>query len=329
MEKATFEDNKEYNDIYKKGREVSKRKTCMICGKECTSFCNSHTLPQMVLKHITQNGELNTAFWQFGDKNNPNAIRQTIGKNNAGVFNSICRECDATVFKDYECEQAYLKEFTDKILNLITLKTSLYMNYKYKIQAYADSILCSDLGNIEYLDATNKRYAQEFEEDVEVCKELLNSKKTKFQYKVLFWKKLNYKIPIATQTVYGLRYNFKGMRVMDEPLVYVLACPFEKYSIICLYCKNDEQTIRNIAFPNNVSWINKLSLINNLILAHSEEYFVAKELEKILDVSLKQKLKNMSHELEIASISSISKQISYFTKNFDYPNLLLEKYSIK
>ena len=54
----TIEQKKEIARIYKKVRELSKPSSCLICGKSQTSFCNSHLIPQMVLKSIAINGKL-------------------------------------------------------------------------------------------------------------------------------------------------------------------------------------------------------------------------------------------------------------------------------
>lgn len=330
MTKNDIDRIKEYNKVYKEGRHYSKPDKCMICGKICSSFCNSHTLPQMVLRNICNGEKLNTAFWLLGDDKNPDPIKQSKGKNNAGVFHLICNDCDSKVFNEYEQENVFGKEFSDRTLNLITLKSSLYMYYKYMIQEYADSIICKDVENVEILINNNQRYAQEFAEDIEQCKKLLNTKEDKSkQYRILFWKKLNYKIPLATQTCYGLRYNFKGEIVKNEPMVYIMLCPFEKYSIVCLYCKNEENVIKDISFPQNVSWQKKLSLINNLIIANTEDYYVSKELEEKLDKEVKDKLKKMSNNIEYFTPYSINQQINYMKKSFEYPNLLLEKYAVK
>ena len=327
MDKNDFESIREYNEIYKKGRQISKASSCMICGKICSSFCNSHTLPQMVLKNILNDGKLNTAFWLLGDKNNPDVLKQNKGLNNAGVFHLICNDCDSKIFNEYEQEDIFKKPFPDEILNLITLKSSLYMYYKYQIQRYADSILCKDIENNEILDNNNEKYAKEFKEDIEECKKILNNKEDKSQhYKILFWRKLNYKVPLATQTCYGLSHNFEGKIVSGEPMVYVLICPFEEYSTICLYSKNDESVINKLAFPQNASLQKKLSLINNLIIVNTEDYYVSKELEKRLDEKKKQELRSMSYSLEYANPFSMSKQASYMKDSFNYINLLLEKY---
>lgn len=49
---------KQINDLLRKIQEESKPDTCIICGKKQTSFCNSHSVPRMVIKNIADNGRL-------------------------------------------------------------------------------------------------------------------------------------------------------------------------------------------------------------------------------------------------------------------------------
>lgn len=329
MENFDIENRKKYDAVYKRGQQQAKNDRCMICGKPCSSFCQSHTLPRMVLKNISQNGYLNTAFWQYGDKNNPEVLKPKIGIKKAGVFYLICNECDNMVFKEYEDEKIFEKQFSDNILNLITLKTSLYMYYKYSIQEYVDNKILEGVKNKRIIDLHNAEYKQAFKNDIDDCMSYMSKMHKNPKYKVLFWKRVGYKIPIATQTCYGLRYNFKGDMVHENPTVYLLLCPFDRYSIICLYCKNDAELINQIAFPNNVSWIKKLSLISNLLISNTEDYFASEKLEKKLSEEDKKTIYNMAYGLEFANFSSIQKNISYMTNSFSYPNLLVEKYCVE
>ena len=54
----SIDDKKEISHIQRKVRELSKPTTCLLCGEPQSSFCNSHLVPQMVLKNIAKNGKL-------------------------------------------------------------------------------------------------------------------------------------------------------------------------------------------------------------------------------------------------------------------------------
>ena len=54
------------NDMRRKAQEISKLDHCLICKKKITSFCNSHSLPQFVLKKIANNGMIYNSNIFFG-----------------------------------------------------------------------------------------------------------------------------------------------------------------------------------------------------------------------------------------------------------------------
>ena len=67
--------------ITRKARDCAKPAYCMICGKKCTSFCKSHSVPQFALKVIAKNGEIYQTI--------PDEIflhGQAIGVEKAGTF---------------------------------------------------------------------------------------------------------------------------------------------------------------------------------------------------------------------------------------------------
>ena len=47
---------KDINDFMRKIQVETKPEKCILCGKEQTSFCNSHSVPKMVLKNIAKAG---------------------------------------------------------------------------------------------------------------------------------------------------------------------------------------------------------------------------------------------------------------------------------
>ena len=48
---------KEISKIKKEANKYTKGTNCALCGKSCTSFCNSHTIPRFVIKNIAENGK--------------------------------------------------------------------------------------------------------------------------------------------------------------------------------------------------------------------------------------------------------------------------------
>lgn len=57
MDEKVIENRKKLWEIIKEARRRSKPSKCILCGKEQTSFCNSHSIPQFVLRAIEDNGK--------------------------------------------------------------------------------------------------------------------------------------------------------------------------------------------------------------------------------------------------------------------------------
>ena len=81
-------------------RKKAKPQKCILCGKEQSSFCNSHSVPQMCLRPIADQGKVLHASLAMGF--DVGVVDLEGGVNNSGTFNNICRECDKKFFQDYE-----------------------------------------------------------------------------------------------------------------------------------------------------------------------------------------------------------------------------------
>ena len=49
---------KKLRSLIRRAEEKAKFDKCVLCGKPQSSFCNSHSIPQMVLKTIATKGKL-------------------------------------------------------------------------------------------------------------------------------------------------------------------------------------------------------------------------------------------------------------------------------
>lgn len=89
--------------IRKKAQTMSKPKECILCGRKTSRFCNSHTIPQFILRHITKDRHFR--YWQ--DFVHYPGAKDKLGIKEAAVFQVICTECDGSVFSEYESPEAY------------------------------------------------------------------------------------------------------------------------------------------------------------------------------------------------------------------------------
>lgn len=58
MKKTKIEFKQRWSELQKHVEQISKPTRCLLCGKKQTSFCNSHVVPQFILKQIAEYGML-------------------------------------------------------------------------------------------------------------------------------------------------------------------------------------------------------------------------------------------------------------------------------
>lgn len=97
-----IEVRKQLNQMLSGARKNAKQTECILCGNTQTSFCNSHSVPQLALRPIADNGMVLHASAAMGFDEEIVDIEN--GVNKSGTFNYICRNCDGTFFQDYESE---------------------------------------------------------------------------------------------------------------------------------------------------------------------------------------------------------------------------------
>ena len=112
---------KKINGMISDARNIAKPDQCILCGRKQTSFCNSHSVPQLALKNIADNGKLYLASALMGIE----VIDMEKGVKNSGTFHFICNDCDSKFFQDYENENNLCSKPTDKMLAEIAVKDIL------------------------------------------------------------------------------------------------------------------------------------------------------------------------------------------------------------
>ena len=140
---SVIELKKEFNEIIRRAQMESKLDYCLCCGKKVSSFCNSHSLPKFILKSISDNGMVVTSnnFFKMP------LIGNELGLNNSGVFKCICKQCDSTIFQDYEEIDKLLVLPRKKIMTQIDLKNTLRMYDKRSNEIELYNIMISEYAN--------------------------------------------------------------------------------------------------------------------------------------------------------------------------------------
>ncbi len=332
-----IEAKKIISKIKKQSMEKAKLSECYYCKKEVKGMCNSHTVPAFALKNIAVDGKL---YSMNSLINNP-FLKDELGIKESGTFHIICRECDGRIFQHYENEDAYFKKPDGKILSEIALKNSLKAIYKRKFehqlidhtplksisaQQFVGSL---DLNDYEKLfkysqKATEKSFGDEF-----------------YLYEYI---ELNYTVPIAFQGPIALPVDLQGTQINNlydfDPKyeikhIEIAILPLQNKSIILLFVEKDNHRYRQFFKQLSKCSLNdKLKIINYIVFAFTEDFFLSPKLEKnvLLEIN---KIAKLTSFASFNPMQSSLFELKYSVdKKFDFknadeiPNILLEKYKV-
>jgi len=299
-----------YSQIKKHARESAKRNMCLLCGKKCTSFCKSHTVPQFALKNIASNGNL----FLFNSLAKNAFIDYDSGVSNAGNFYLICNDCDNTIFQDYENDSVLrkLKKEDIKAYNEMALKNLLKALYKRNLEVeqykYMSDICRNEMDSqaggiynvlLNSIDKLSQRKlfvseldVSEYNDEIIKCRKALNKcqKGNDFPhnnpyYNIIDIITLPYTVPIAYQGVLTLVTDITGEIINDlycddpkykQELLHLCIFPLDNFSLITLFTHKSNKRYRK--FKSDflmLSLEDKLSLINFILFLYSEDMFLS------------------------------------------------------
>ena len=320
----------------KEKAKIAKGGRCYLCDADCSSFCNSHSIPQFVLKHLTKSGQYSNS----GAFSKIDFIKPVTGKNDVGTFHLICKDCDSAFFKDYENPLLY--DFSDtplrqNILFQIAIKnllfqidkandelSSLYHQFSLAQNAdnqnsFAINSLCEKSKRL--MLATGKRL-ECYEKVLQYDRYCYDEKKRAF--KILIQKYTNYKIPIAMQTIIPVSKGLSGETINDFKNVlhflHVCLFPIENNSLILIFCHSADDYYNQFEKDiKNKSLLEQLEIINyHMVFRYSEDYYC--NIDTMKSVCNDTILKKVCRELSECDLSNPILKI---------PNLLTKEYSLK
>lgn len=330
---------KKLSEIEKRAREEAKPECCILCGRKVSSFCNSHSVPRMVLKSITENGMLLHASAVVGIEfvNNENGI------NKSGTFHFICDDCDHTVFQDYEDPQNLLQYPSDKMLAEIALKDILLQLSKRAIEKKITDLIQNEFHffeNPEALKEIENLDVRDYSDDLELLKAIiLNNEENVFN--VLFWKKLPYKVPLVLQTAIALEEDMNGNQIndvfdMDEKArisnMHLCVFPIDGETVILAFNHKRDKKYRGLQkqFVNTPDQ-KCIEYLNWLIFKYTENYYLSKTIKNVIETD--PKLRELSQERSgypnMGYVDTLTMLQGYKTvKQEEIPNFLDTKYAI-
>lgn len=341
--KEIIEIRKKLGKLIGKSRKEAKEINCCYCGEECSSFCNSHSIPAFLIKNISSDGEV---------YNNNKMIKlplmdDEVGVNKTGTFQLICRKCDSEIFSDYENPDNYNSKPTDKMIAQIAMKNFLKSISKRKFEIPLYDNIKSDL------KIPNNVYkAKQFNNDLDLKEYIDGFKKAKRvvekgwsnEYYLFYYKKLDYVVPLVFQSNVCLVVDLEGNiinQVYNKSPKYVLkpihicVFPMEKESVLMMFIDSKDKRYRKfIRQFNKLSDEEKLKVINYIIFSLAEDVYISKRIDN--EVINNDKFKEVcAKALDIMSLEPIQDPYKLVKENYDFkqmyeiPNLLSQKYQLK
>lgn len=311
----------------------SKPDKCILCGQQKTSFCNSHSVPRMCLKNIAVNGKVLQANGLVG----ADIIDVEKGINNSGTFHFICNECDSKVFRDYENPNVWTdKDPADRVLAQIALKDVLLMLSKRNMETLLWQRLAemSNIEGMDYMKTVQELDIRDFTEEMELYKGIRTE--TNEQFKIIFYEKLPYTVPIATQVMLALDKDFDGNVINDVfdtskdvriQSMHISIFPLKDSTVvIAFYHRRDKKYRRFHRQFNCLSRDKKIEYINYLIFKYTENYFFSPKIKTTLEKD--EKLQLLSQENyglpNLGNIFGLDDLIYKEVKSSEITNLLLK-----
>ena len=294
---------KSWREIY----DNIKPEHCILCGERKTSYCNSHTIPQFVLKNIAKSGMIGTlnAIIELPIKN---FEKDEKGVKKSGVIHSICISCDSKYFKDYENPENLKNVITDKMLAEIALKNFLMEIVRTRIDKEG---LNNKIKNLEVF--TNRPSEllnfqdwdlEDFENEVEEHKNNIVKNHTG-AYQIIFHEVLPYKVPLAFPDSISVIEDMDGFIINNTKnlakenriqKLHLAILPLEDSTFVLAFYHKKDKKYSNLRHQfNSVLKDKKLAFINYLIFAYSENCFFS--IERKEDFTCNSKLSQLTQEL--------------------------------
>lgn len=344
-DKNIIEIRKEFSRLMNLSKRQAKKGECLWCGKKITRFCNSHSVPQCVLKNIDTDGKLD----YFNSMVNLPFINKDKGIAEAGTFKLICNDCDSKIFQDYESLDKLEAEPTERMLEEIALKNVLLMLSKryFEIELYNN--LEKEYRMPYPYDVKQEANAldeKDFWWDFLRIKEMLDSiEGSKGNYKLFFWKKLDYVIPVAFQGAVTLYGDLEGNMVTDTyntsadlivKHMHICMFPLEASSVVFAFYHEDD-----VEYDNFVDQFNKLEeeeqlkILSYIIYGYCEDMLFAKKfphrtwiLNKVRETFMETD-EIVAFSKEHAEYQKKLKMQRLKNRDKDFPCIFAKKFSVK
>ena len=339
MNKSKIKIKQEISELLKYVEQQSKPTHCLLCGKKCSSFCNSHVVPQFILKEIAESGMV---YYGQSLHKEIDYLPTKTGIKNAFTFRLICRECDKKQFANYETPDMITNfddlsyEIKKLILLEIAAKTHLsHINTKLNIHNLQVAVNPEIFSAMDVLKLPTA-YQIDIEEHFDYLHSLIKFRKsTNFPFEVLYSKLLDYQTSITTQTIISYIYDINGKQIYNPydfsnsiitRYFYIVIFPFKgKTRILYFIEKKNKYLVQCIIDQfNSLNDEEKLHFLFMSLIIYDEQFYISPKLHE--EIMQDRKLTKLYRNIEDFSKNNWHncKEIMNFRH---YNNYLLNKYS--
>ncbi len=327
-------------------RQKAKPNECCYCGKTTSSLCNSHTLPKFILKNIAIDGE--TSY--INSILEMDILSLYKGINQSGIFNMICKDCDSTIFRDYEDEKYYTKQPTTKMLAQIDMKSYLSDAFKKREELEIIKLQIDIVKDIQSIYFNFDDLIKPTEITLKMSMDLyLRAKESASNtssddYVLLYYQELNYITPVAFQGHLTLIFDFDGNVINN---IYNFEGSVENITL-CIFPINGKTTIMVFVDKNNKRYDSffkqfneydleqQLKIINYILFLYSEEYFLYKGVAKETLSKLQELVGYTTISFTVNKNEKCEDTISNIKENYmldlskinSVPNILSEQFKV-
>ena len=275
--------------------------------------------------------------------------KEFIGTNKAGVFYSICSDCDQEKFNIYENEEALLNKDPRDMVNSMALKIYLNELFNTRLRNFKNTIDYSRLTDDQMISSYFESIAgvelptvdcdiRDFETDLKIAKTAYENGYR--NYRIIFYKILDYTVPIAAQTSIPISHNIDYSKLQEvaqighKRIEDLLICifPLKEKSVIIAFYKIGDNLIKKYSKQFfKLSEEEKLKEIFYLLLRHkTSNYFYSPLLKEILqDVNIRG---ICSIEDTVIQTEVFRLDLSMFEERqwkINLPSILSERYSVQ
>lgn len=291
--------SKEIGKIKKEANHYTKGTNCMLCGKECSSFCNSHSIPRFIIKNIANNGIVYTPL--MTKTNIENEVKTKIFQSSPGVekaltFENICRECDNNVFSNVENEEILMKSFDDRTLNLYALKSLLHEQYTKIKNTNFLNVGASKMHVEDFSNALTFPWAYdaiEASREIEDYKSAMKNN-ANIKHKVIIDKIIDRRVNFCTACQIALPRSYAGKEInnlfdysrrLGDIFILVLPLSNEKTRVTMYYRR--KYSSYDIVFDEFKSMTieQQLQAISDLLIIYTENFVFNDKILEIISIA--------------------------------------------